>query len=168
MSKGDRCDSQYREVSGQNDNLISQGLDQSWTNNNVILSDSGAEVLSPSMGRSVEWPGLLRACGAWSSELLRGLVGLWGAWGSILYDPCVIIATGRRWSQRPFLVSFYCPSLDPSCSSTYLESTGRPSHTTGCGVGRHRLGAPSPSAWPLLAMNAGRGPATHCWPHLDM
>lgn len=68
----------YREVSGQSDNLISRVCANSWTNNNVTLSDSGTEVLSPSMGRSVECPGLLEACEAWSSELLRGLVGLWG------------------------------------------------------------------------------------------
>lgn len=59
-------------------------------------------------------------------------------------------------------------ALGLSYGSTYLEKTGYPSHIIGCGVGRRLSGAPSPSAWPLLATNASRGPVTHCWLHLDM
>jgi hypothetical protein len=66
------------------------------------------------------------------------------------------------------MASFYCLSLDPCYGGTYLEILGLPSHTTGCGVGRHPSGAPSPSAWPLPAMSADRRPATHCWLHLDI
>lgn len=50
----------------------------SWTNSNVNLSDSGAEALSSSVGRSLARPGLLNAHGAWSSGLLRGLARLQG------------------------------------------------------------------------------------------
>lgn len=46
------------------------------------ISDSGAEALSPSVGGSLAWPGLLKGHGAWSSEMLRGLVRLQG-----LVDP---------------------------------------------------------------------------------
>lgn len=117
------------------------------------LSDSGEEALCASVGRSLAWPRLLKAHGTWSSRLLRGPVELQG------------LRAAACMAQGPFPVSFHCPALDPSYGSTYLGRSGCPSHTTGCGVGRHPSGAPSPSAWPLLATNAGRGPVTHCWLH---
>lgn len=110
------------------------------------LSDNGAEALSASVRRSLAWPRLLKALRTWSSELLRGPVGLQGL---------------RAVQPQPWRGGPRGPSQSPSIAWPLIRPMA--AHTLG-GQGAHHV--QQAAVWEDTCQELCLQVLGHCWPRM--